>query len=241
MKTYLEADEQSQSDTEITLGTRSILGIFFGLALICGVFFGFGYSVGRANISRAAASMKAISHLPGVPGDAPSSAVQTVVEDQDSPASAANQDTGDSDSGNSLPKPSGALAESQPAAAGTPAGSNSSAESALPQQTTPAAVVTANPAAAGPPSAAATAVPVAYLGASAPESANIMVQIAAVSRREDADVLITALGKHGYRASIRTGTADSLLHVQIGPFATRDEAKAMRTKLLNDGYNAILK
>jgi hypothetical protein len=28
--------------------------------------------------------------------------------------------------------------------------------------------------------------------------------------------------------------------VQIGPFANRDEAWAMRQKLLNDGYNAIV-
>jgi cell division septation protein DedD len=68
-----------------------------------------------------------------------------------------------------------------------------------------------------------------------------MVQIAAVSRREDADVLVSALGKLGYHASARPAPTDNLLHVQIGPFATRDEAKIMRTKLLNDGYNAILK
>jgi cell division septation protein DedD len=68
-----------------------------------------------------------------------------------------------------------------------------------------------------------------------------MVQIAAVSRRADADVLVTALGKLDYQASIRTSAADPLLHVQIGPFATRDQARAMRTRLLNDGYNAIVK
>jgi hypothetical protein len=43
------------NDTEIALGTRSLLGIFFGLVLICAVFFGLGYSVGRAGGSRAAA------------------------------------------------------------------------------------------------------------------------------------------------------------------------------------------
>jgi cell division septation protein DedD len=29
--------------------------------------------------------------------------------------------------------------------------------------------------------------------------------------------------------------------VQVGPFASRDEARAMRSKLLADGYNAIIK
>jgi cell division septation protein DedD len=68
-----------------------------------------------------------------------------------------------------------------------------------------------------------------------------MVQIAAVSRQEDADVLVAALKKRGYNVIVRNEPRDSLLHVQIGPFATRDEAKAMRAKLLADGYNAILK
>lgn len=68
-----------------------------------------------------------------------------------------------------------------------------------------------------------------------------MVQIAAVSRPQDADVLVSALRKLGYSASVRSETNDPLLHVQIGPFATRDAAKVMRAKLLSDGYNAILK
>lgn len=68
-----------------------------------------------------------------------------------------------------------------------------------------------------------------------------MVQIAAVSHREDADVLVSALKKLGYNASVRSANTDNLLRVQIGPFATRDEAKNIRAKLLNDGYNAIVK
>ena len=68
-----------------------------------------------------------------------------------------------------------------------------------------------------------------------------MVQIAAISKQEDADVLVAALRKRGYSAVVRNDPKDNLLHVQIGPFATRDEARAMRAKLLADGYNAILK
>jgi cell division septation protein DedD len=68
-----------------------------------------------------------------------------------------------------------------------------------------------------------------------------MVQIAAVSRQEDADVLVSALKKRGYNVVVRNEPSDRFLHVQVGPFATRDEARAMRAKLLADGYNAILK
>jgi cell division septation protein DedD len=68
-----------------------------------------------------------------------------------------------------------------------------------------------------------------------------MVQIAAVSRPEDGQALIAALRKHGYNVSARSEPQDKLLHVQVGPFATRAEANAMRQKLLSDGYNAIIK
>lgn len=68
-----------------------------------------------------------------------------------------------------------------------------------------------------------------------------MVQIAAVSTAADADVLLGALRKRGYSVGVRNQPGDALLHVQIGPFASRAEAIAMRQKLLGDGYNAILK
>jgi DedD protein len=69
---------------------------------------------------------------------------------------------------------------------------------------------------------------------------NWMVQIAAVSHTEDADVLVSALRKRGYVVSSRRDPGDNLLHVQVGPFSTHAEASAMRTRLLNDGYNAII-
>ncbi len=38
---------QAPQEREISVGTSTILGIFFGLALLCAAFFGFGYSVGH--------------------------------------------------------------------------------------------------------------------------------------------------------------------------------------------------
>ena len=34
-------------DTEVTLSTGKLLGIFFAAAIICGIFFSFGYAVGK--------------------------------------------------------------------------------------------------------------------------------------------------------------------------------------------------
>lgn len=87
----------------------------------------------------------------------------------------------------------------------------------------------------------ATAKPAVATTYSAASGYGIMVQIAAVSHQEDADVLVSALKRRGYTASAHSEPQDKLLHVQVGPFASRDEAKAMRAKLLTDGYNAIIK
>lgn len=233
MRTYEEAEKLEQSDTEITLGMRSILGIFFGLALICGVFFGFGYSLGRGNTGPKADLDRA---TPQAAETAHSATVKTVVEEPDS--SGDDQYTDGSNDVRPTRKTAVAVLQPKPSAAAplTPV-----AAVAVPQGIAPA-----NPAQVAKTDSSVLA-PAKVTGAtgldqtSATPPAAIMVQIAAVSHREDADVLVSALNKLGYSASVRSATADSLLHVQMGPFASRDEAKAMRTKLLNDGYNAILK
>jgi cell division septation protein DedD len=74
-----------------------------------------------------------------------------------------------------------------------------------------------------------------------PDAASaLMIQVATVSRQEDADILISALSKRGYTATARHDSADNKLHVQIGPFSNRNDANAMSKKLLHDGYNAIM-
>jgi cell division septation protein DedD len=74
-----------------------------------------------------------------------------------------------------------------------------------------------------------------------PDAASaLMIQVATVTRQEDADILIGALRKHGYTAIAHHDPADNKLQVQIGPFSSRNDANAMCQKLLHDGYNAIV-
>ena len=68
-----------------------------------------------------------------------------------------------------------------------------------------------------------------------------MVQVAAVSKQEDADILRAALQKKQYPAFISSSTGDPLFHVQVGPYSDKKDADAMRARLANDGYNAIVK
>jgi DedD protein len=73
-------------------------------------------------------------------------------------------------------------------------------------------------------------------------TAGYFVQVAAVSKQEDADSLVDALKKKEYPAFVAAPVAtDKLLRVQLGPFSEIKDAEAMRTRLIADGYSPILK
>jgi cell division septation protein DedD len=68
-----------------------------------------------------------------------------------------------------------------------------------------------------------------------------MVQIAAVSSQEIADIELAALKKYGFDVVVRHEPQDQLLHIQVGPYATRKDAQAMQAIVLAHGFNAIVK
>ena len=78
--------------------------------------------------------------------------------------------------------------------------------------------------------------------ATALPTSGYFVQVAAVSKQEDAEALVDALKKKEYPAFVAAqSTADKLFRVQLGPFPEVKEAEAMRTRLVGDGYSPILK
>jgi len=69
-----------------------------------------------------------------------------------------------------------------------------------------------------------------------------MIQVAAVSKQEDAEALVASLKRKQYAVIIATNPpTDRLYHVQIGPFENQKDAEAIRARLIGDGYNPILK
>lgn len=74
-----------------------------------------------------------------------------------------------------------------------------------------------------------------------PPFTGYIVQIAAVSKQQDADALVSALKRKQYPVSVVTVPSDKLYHVQAGPFIDQKEAETLRTRLINDGYNPIVK
>ena len=107
----------------------------------------------------------------------------------------------------------------------------------------PAIVVTGQRAASTPAatSLAATA-PVASGTEDALATGSYFLQIAAVTRREDAEALVAALRKKDYAVFTANNVpSDKLFHVQIGPFGNPKDADTLRVKLVADGYNPIVK
>ena len=93
----------------------------------------------------------------------------------------------------------------------------------------------ATPSAEAPKADTGTAAPT-------PASGSYYVQVAAVSRQEDADALVEALKKKQYPAFANNNSpADKFYHVQVGPYAEIKEAETMRARLISDGYNPIVK
>jgi cell division septation protein DedD len=214
-------DVRSGAEREIHLGTTLILGIFFALAVLCAVFFGLGYSIGHKSVVPAAVAPGVGAQTgPNFSGFKPA-AGSLLSQASDKPMPAAG--------------PSVTLPLTTP----TPDGPGKPGRVALAENPADGAVVgdplPASPRAAAVPVATTTPVPPVVAGGSA------LVQVAAVSHQEDADLLVTTLKRRGYAVAIRNEPQDKLLHVQVGPFANHKDADVMRQKLLADGFNAIVK
>mgnify|MGYP005813104777 CR=1 FL=1 len=94
--------------------------------------------------------------------------------------------------------------------------------------------------AAPPPPPPASVAP--ELAAPVTHGSGYIVQVAAVSKKEDADALVFALRKKSYPVFVASNApTDSLFHVQVGPFNDVRDAEAMRSRLAGEGYNPILK
>ena len=245
----------ASDDTEVTLGVGKLLGLFFLLAAICGVFFSIGYSLGKSSgreqalndqpsqVNATAQSDTVQASTSGSEGK-PSAGVAAKPETQASAADDASannqqkltfykavQQNDNQTTANEKASEPGrdvkAAGETPQAAKVTPAAASS---------------ITVNP----PAPAATTAKPAAaVMSHTSPVTGpgTIVVQIAAVSREDDAVALAGALRKKNYNVFVVNNpvTNDKFYHVQVGPFSTIAEAEAMKAQLVAEGYNPIIK
>lgn len=217
---------RNENDTELTLGVGALLGLGGGLLLLCGICFGLGYVVGhrssagqQAVVAAPSAGSKA-AVAPAGSGSKPGAGEQARVRPQgQSAADIPEEDAGDQSAGQAVAGTSIGAAPSQ-------------------WQVKPAQEAQVRPALGAPGGGTQAAALQVQPATRQPQG--WMVQIAQVSQAEDAQVLVNALRKRGYTVTARRELTDNLIHVQTGPFVNRNDANAMRQKLLNDGYNAIV-
>jgi len=145
-------------------------------------------------------------------------------------------------------QPNVAAAAERPSAARTNGSQNPSssptADKTVAEKTTdsqPAPKDSAAPTETAAPPPAEESNPVPAAAPAVPPTNAYFVQVAAVSKQEDAEALVDALKKKQYPAVIASTSADKLFHVQLGPYGDVKDAEDMRNKLIQAGYNPILK
>jgi DedD protein len=203
----------SSQDTEITLGTAKLLGLFFGLVIICAVFFALGYTLGRkSDAGLATAGTAPLTTISTGPKPASSSTAQP-------PQPMTFYKSVEQKDANAQLTPSPGASSSSPTTADQPTTASSTGAQTPGSRT------------ANPPEPMTGVIPTGYF-----------VQVAAVTKQDDAAALVDALKKKQYPAFVASNSAtDKLFRVQVGPFSDLKDAETMRSRLINDGYSPILK
>jgi len=239
-------------DGDITIGPGKLLGLFFMLVAICGVFFAIGYSLGKTSAREQAINDKTplsaslSAPVVGDPGAAkPSAAVPAKSEPESTTTpDQPKQEEPDLTFFNSVKRSDRGKQDSTETPTAAPAKqATPKAEEQLPSK----AAAPAQTAASAPTDTSASIKTVAKPEANAvvaiAANGAFVVQIAAVTREEDAAALAGALRRKNYSVFVVNNPAvhDKFYHVQVGPFANLQDAEAMKVKLTGEGYNPIVK
>jgi cell division septation protein DedD len=215
-------------DAEFTVGPNALLAIGLGLVTLCALCFGLGFATGHRDTPAQGALL---------PHAANTETAMAATAPRPKPSAAPPVESAPAADAASVDAAAAADPDSDVVSPGSTAqGTNPATTAQTPGQWTVKPAMPAQPIQPSAPAGSSLATaPAMALPANA-----LMVQIAAVSHPEDADVLVSALRRRGYAVTVRRDLSDNLLHVQIGPFSNRNDANAMKVKLLNDGYNAIV-
>ena len=232
-------------ERDITIGPGKLLGLFFMLVVICGVFFAIGYSLGKTSAREQALNDKSplnASINAPIVGDPsapkPSAASQGKAETETS----ASDKNGDGPSSPDLTFFNAVKRDDRNSSKDAKAAETATSAKVQPPSTTVPKAEAAAPAQAGAVGKqVAKADPMPAVTPAA--NGSFVVQIAAVTREEDAAALAGALRKKNYSVFVVNNPAvhDKFYHVQVGPFATLQDAESMKAKLTGEGYNPIVK
>ena len=201
------------SETEILLGNKHLLGIFFVIAILLGVAFTGGYMVGRNTAEKRPAAVSA-----GTPDAAAAPATPSSLETHSVPP---------------VPGEAGASERADP-----PTKADTHVPESTPAQEAPLGSPKRKPTTAAP---AATA-PAMESGASSylPQTGQTFLQVAAVGRNES-DAIADVLNKKGFHAhSVAKPGSTTIYRVLIGPIRDTADLSSTRDQLRSNGFRDVI-
>ena len=206
----------NDSESEILLGNKHLLTIFFVIAVLLGVAFTGGYMVGRGASSdkKVAAAVPADAAASSQVASAPTSSVPTLSV---SPDSSSATDTAQHDEPTTAAPVAARTVEPAPPAEEAPLNPRKSSKQAVAEtQPTPDAAE------------------------ASPKTGQTFLQVAAV-RRTEADALAEVLRQKGFRAhSVQKPGSPDVFRVLIGPVRDTGDLSATRDSLRNTGFTKVI-
>jgi len=223
------APKEKKNGGDFVLESRHLVGLFLLLVVIFGVVFTLGYLLGR---SQNDAGLRAAVAKPGdaKPPAAPESANSAnKPENVEPPPSQKNSDWDFYHSA----EPKTTEDHLQPAPKAVAPAKPSATLKAAPKSATSSQSVPAR-SGVSPQSSAPMNGPLIPKG-------NIMLQVAALLRQEDALALAQALQQKKFPAFVITPSTDKYYRVQVGPYADAQTATIARQDLEAKGFKSIVK
>ena len=224
-----------KSAGERVLEGKHVIGLFLLMLLFSGVFFTLGYVMGRNQYDGQVRAATTGSRTPdtivatknNVTAQTPSPAEPP--ENESDPATASNKSDWEFYNNN-------APAKREPRLDPAPKSSN-----------TPAAKSVDTRARVEPPTPAPVATPVTITAKSskpvaavpASSSSTILLQVAAVSRQDDALSIASSLQKKRFPATVLAPQKDKFYRVQVGPYKDQKSADAAKKGLEGAGFKAF--
>jgi len=218
---------------ERVLESKHVIGLFLLMLLFSGVFFTLGYVMGRnqydGQVSAAITNSRTPDHgpvAPAKPEPAPKQITETPTAPTDSdPATSGSNNSDWEFYGSSKPSKGEPHLESRSKAPATP-----------PAPRMVSAKAKAEPVASAP-LAAKTSKPVA----NAPLIPNgaLVLQVAALTRQDDALSIASSLQKKHFAAYVQTPQKDKFYRVQVGPLKDKKAAEAEKKRLEGEGFKAF--
>jgi len=201
----------ANGEYEVVLENRQVLGIFIVGVILCGVFFGLGYVVGNNAAGYIAPPVNAATVADGKKSPIGRNGAETAQERAPSPDLTYQQTL---DAQTPAPRLRPEAAADRDVAADRPA---------------PASAPVVTPVSASPAAPAAASAPA------------VSLQVAALSKKGDADALLSVLRNKGFPAVLVTSASDRFYRVQVGPFFDYRDAEETRVRLEREGFKSITK